>query len=130
MQNEKIVAAIAAYLERETIHQNGLGRGEWVEFGGALNPASFTHAGFCQEIASEIATAIAPHMEAGADKPNWDDAPEWANWAAQDENGSWFWYENKPTKDLTSWFDKSNGNFCSVDFPCNLWGDSLHQRPG
>jgi len=29
-------------------------------------------------------------------KPSWDDAPEWANWLAQDEDGSWWWYGAKP----------------------------------
>lgn len=65
MQNEKIIQAIAAYLEKETEH-SGTHNGEFVKFGGALNPAGFTHSGFCQEIAREILTAIAPHMEAGA----------------------------------------------------------------
>jgi hypothetical protein len=26
-------------------------------------------------------------------KPSWDDAPEWAEWLAQDEDGDWWWYE-------------------------------------
>jgi hypothetical protein len=25
--------------------------------------------------------------------PNWKDAPDWANWLAQDGDGSWYWYE-------------------------------------
>ena len=29
-------------------------------------------------------------------KPSWNDAPEWANWLAQDRNGQWFWHENIP----------------------------------
>lgn len=28
--------------------------------------------------------------------PDWDNAPEWANWVAQDKNGSWCWYKNEP----------------------------------
>ena len=69
MQNqEKIIQAIAAYLERETSHCDGFGRGEWIEFGGSLNPAGVNHAGFCQEIASEIMAAIVPHLEAGLKK--------------------------------------------------------------
>jgi hypothetical protein len=31
-------------------------------------------------------------------KPDWKDAPEWAMWLAQDEDGDWFWYENKPVR--------------------------------
>lgn len=64
MQKE-IIAAIAAYLEKETSVKYGfLKQPERVEFGGSLNPAHFTHAGFCQEIATEIAAAIAPLVEA------------------------------------------------------------------
>lgn len=29
-------------------------------------------------------------------KPDWKDAPEWANWLAMDDDDCWFWYENKP----------------------------------
>ena len=62
MQNqEKIIQAIAAYLEENTAAS---GYYEEVQFscsGGRAN-----HAGFCQEIAAAIAAAIAPHLEAGA----------------------------------------------------------------
>lgn len=63
---EKIVAAIAAYLHENTATCNGFGRGEWVEFLGTLNTAHFTHSGFCKEIAAEIATSIKPLLEAEA----------------------------------------------------------------
>jgi ATP-dependent phosphoenolpyruvate carboxykinase len=29
-------------------------------------------------------------------KPDWKNAPEWANWLAMDRNGEWYWYESKP----------------------------------
>lgn len=29
-------------------------------------------------------------------KPNWCDAPDWANWLAQDGDGEWWWHECKP----------------------------------
>lgn len=29
-------------------------------------------------------------------KPNWEDAPKWANWLAMDANGTWWWYEAEP----------------------------------
>ena len=67
MQNqEKIIQAIAAYLKRETMHMHAGADGEWVQFGGTLNSAHFTHSGFCSEIAREILAAIAPSLEAGA----------------------------------------------------------------
>ena len=64
MNKEKIIDAIAAYLEKETNVKYGhLRLPERVEFGGSLNPGHFTHTGFCREIATEIAYAIAPHLE-------------------------------------------------------------------
>jgi len=29
-------------------------------------------------------------------KPSWDDAPPWAAYLAQDSDGEWFWYSEKP----------------------------------
>lgn len=29
-------------------------------------------------------------------KPNWKDAPEWAEWMAMDSDLSWYWYEDAP----------------------------------
>ena len=29
-------------------------------------------------------------------KPDWKDAPEWANYLAQDKNGEWTWFSHKP----------------------------------
>lgn len=62
MQTDKIIAAIAAYLEEETAPSPREDRLA-VEFGGVINRGHFTHAGFCQEIATEIAAAIAPLVE-------------------------------------------------------------------
>lgn len=29
-------------------------------------------------------------------KPDWKDAPEWANYLAMDGNGRWWWYLEQP----------------------------------
>lgn len=29
-------------------------------------------------------------------KPDWEDAPEWANWVAQDKDGDWYWWQEQP----------------------------------
>jgi hypothetical protein len=29
-------------------------------------------------------------------KPDWKDAPKWANWLAMDGDGQWWWYEDEP----------------------------------
>lgn len=61
---DKIIAAIASYLERETNVKYGfLKQPERVEFGGSLNPGHFTHSEFCKEIAEEIADTIEPILQ-------------------------------------------------------------------
>lgn len=58
-------------------------------------------------------------------KPSWDDAPEWANWLAMDENGEWWWFEYKPHK--TAHFWNSLGRVKPV---VNLeWQETLEERP-
>ncbi len=38
-------------------------------------------------------------------KPDWKDAPEWANYLAQYPDGYWFWYEVKPySMDNGGWY--------------------------
>lgn len=62
MQNqEKIIQAIAAYLEENTAASGYYEEVQFSRSGGRAN-----HPGFCQEIAREITAAIAPHLEAGA----------------------------------------------------------------
>jgi len=62
MKQENIIAAIAAYLEHETI-VTGVPGSQEIQFGGVLNQGHFTHSGFCKEVAKEIAAAIAPHLK-------------------------------------------------------------------
>ena len=28
--------------------------------------------------------------------PDWDDAPDWANWIVHGFDGNWYWVENHP----------------------------------
>lgn len=48
-------------------------------------------------------------------KPDWKDAPEWANWLAMDGDGRWNWYNCEPIWDseLQIWVlsDEDNGIF-------------------
>lgn len=39
-------------------------------------------------------------------KPSWNDAPEWAQWLAMDEDGEWFWFESEPQLEGGSWFSQ------------------------
>jgi hypothetical protein len=29
-------------------------------------------------------------------KPDWATAPDWAQWVAQDDDGSWWWFQTEP----------------------------------
>ena len=59
-------------------------------------------------------------------KPSWNDAPEWAQWLAMDENESWYWYELKP-KLFNLVFDDDRGR--SERAVKGRFEDSLEQRP-
>lgn len=64
----------------------------------------------------------------------WDEAPTWAQYAATDENGDAYWYENKPILrySATMWGGVLDGRNCfitnyhSVKFH---WKESLQKRP-
>lgn len=65
-------------------------------------------------------------------KPLWGDAPEWAEWLAQDRDGSWCWYEQPPRRYVDSW---SLGG-CHAKFARkgavpegHDWRQTLEQRP-
>lgn len=47
-----------------------------------------------QSIATEIAAAIAPLVEAG--EQDWKDAPDWANWRTVDKDGLVSFWEKEP----------------------------------
>ena len=63
-------------------------------------------------------------------KPNWKDAPEWAQWLAMDDNWQWFWYEKKPRLGNGWW--KIMGGKGSKAILCDgakCSTDTLEQRP-
>jgi hypothetical protein len=37
-------------------------------------------------------------------KPDWKEAPAWANYLAMDEYGIWCWFEAKPSARVDGWF--------------------------
>jgi hypothetical protein len=63
-----------------------------------------------------------------SNKPDWKDAPEWANWLAQDSNGSWYWYQIKPVKRGSFTWD-ALGRFALAESSSSDWGSSLARRP-
>lgn len=72
----------------------------------------------------------------GRGKPSWDDAPEWAQWLAQNESGTWLWFRREPYIAFDESWD------CNPDPEYNRawqvaehgrpnpnWRDTLEQRP-
>ena len=67
-----------------------------------------------------------------SDIPSWDGAPEWANWMAQNLNGFWEWYEDKPTPndEYDHWSHELRGMNAHISGPRNTkWRNTLHSRP-
>ena len=78
------------------------------------------------EIASEIAAAIAPLVEAV--KPDWKDAPEWADHLAQDLHGQWHWFRGEPKPDGQYWLALKYYNQRAFT-PNPNWKETLQKRP-
>jgi len=66
-------------------------------------------------------------------KPDWKDAPEWANWLAMDDDGEWYWYEIEPflAKGYSgTWYAKSSHRQELAVSPRTLsWKFSKEPRP-
>lgn len=50
-------------------------------------------------------------------KPDWKDAPEWAQWLAMDACGCWQWFSKKPYIDIV---DESICPIWHPRFPCKF----------
>jgi hypothetical protein len=62
-------------------------------------------------------------------KPSWKDAPEWANFVAQDEGGSWWYYAKKPCAGETVWENESGNYGWKKNFRNPNWRETLERRP-
>lgn len=61
----------------------------------------------------------------------WDKAPTWACWAAMDLDQFWWWYENEPTRRMSTW-NQSDYSMRALAFdapPCVDWQESKQARP-
>ena len=45
-------------------------------------------------------------------KPDWKDAPEWANYFAMDPDGRWYWFENEPEFTDQEWY--ADGKYAEI----------------
>lgn len=59
-------------------------------------------------------------------KPDWKDAPEWANWLVMDFCGNWWWHEMEPRYNGKDW--ASDGDMILAAEGLVTWG-SLEARP-
>jgi len=63
--------------------------------------------------------------------PDWDSAPQWANWQAQDPKGEWWWFEHVVERHDNGWeWANSNGvgRLRKASDPPD-WQDTLQGRP-
>ena len=58
-------------------------------------------------------------------KPDWSTAPAWAQYLAMDEDGMFFWYENKPRAGEESWVVYEGR---AERAGHGTWRDSLQER--
>lgn len=59
-------------------------------------------------------------------KPDWKDAPEWANYCARDEDGEWFWYADKPEIGPGMW--QTEGTLQRINYRDGDWMETLEER--
>ena len=62
-------------------------------------------------------------------KPNWDNAPAWANYWAIDKSGKAYWYEFEPlaNSDFNRWITKL-GKY-EADLTMEGWENTLEKKP-
>ena len=62
-------------------------------------------------------------------KPSWKkDAPDWAEWLAQDEDGEWKWLAGLPGKYVDGWTAVKIKSHCK-GITLGDWRDTLERRP-
>lgn len=59
---------------------------------------------------------------------DWNEAPKWARFAAMDDLGNWFWYENEPLRKSYYW-ESYGGRFKFILTEQPKWQESLTERP-
>ncbi|WEL95633.1 hypothetical protein [Xanthomonas phage vB_XooS_NR08] len=70
-------------------------------------------------------------------KPDWNDAPEWANFLARNGDGKWFWHEAQPAQyfwdeinpDLIHNEWRSTGRSIPADSGWQHWALSVESKP-
>ena len=59
--------------------------------------------------------------------PDFDKLPDWAEWIAQDADGTWWAYEAEPNQQHNGWYENEVGRIQRLcrDRPNPDWADSL-----
>ena len=60
-------------------------------------------------------------------KPDWKNAPEWANYLAMDENNGWWWYADKPIIEKHRWINYETKHCERAAI--KDWQETLERRP-
>ena len=65
-------------------------------------------------------------------KPDWKDAPLWANYLAQDKDGGWTWFSHKP-KPEARWerwnYSQKGAIHTQAKLSVKNWRETLEKRP-
>lgn len=62
-------------------------------------------------------------------KPNWNDAPEWANYLAQDKTGRWWWFKDEPVIRGEQWRLDAFTTMEAYYLDDEVWKSTLQSRP-
>lgn len=64
-------------------------------------------------------------------KPNWKDAPVWANYLAMDDDGCWYWFSEKPflNLDCREWECREKGVVNIAYLRTDEWMNTLEGKP-
>ena len=64
-------------------------------------------------------------------KPNWGNAPRWADWLAQDASGQWWWYEREPRALNARWVavNLKSKQLAGKGDRNSRWRETLEERP-
>ena len=80
----------------------------------------------------KLLTLIAAYEEKPVKCPiSINEWPEWANWAAMDSNGFWYFYQTKPKtdNDILCWYKTRNYLYiCNYIDSCFPWHETLTHR--
>lgn len=63
-------------------------------------------------------------------KPDWKDAPDWANYLSREPGGEWYWSETKPKVHCDGFWETEIGRWeCANPDWENDWYETLEERP-